>query len=146
MDRSPSWFGSFSALTSLSRGICDNRDQRDGLLLARNPYPSDEDLDPLGDMKICGIYKPASILPGQNKDIVVEDIERKTLSKGALETGLEEVVSPLVEIPSMIKLDASQLGKVVRIFFGAERVVGNGCRDDNGANRAGDESAVPAGE
>ena len=56
----------------------------------RNPYPSDEDLDPLADMKIRGIYKPTGIVPGQSKDVMVEYIERKTLSEGPFEIGSED--------------------------------------------------------
>ena len=97
----------------------------------RNPYPSDEDLVPLAEFKIRGIYKPTGILPRQSEDIMVEYVERKTLSEGPFEIRFEEVVSPLVEIPSMIKLNAPQLGKLVRIFSGDERIVGGGCREDD---------------
>ena len=143
----PSWLASFSTLTSLSRGICDDQGQRGGpLVRERNEYPSDEDLDPLANLKIRGIYKPTGIVPRQSKDIVVKYVERKTLSEGPLEIGFEEVVSSLVEIPSMIKLNAPKLGKLVRIFSGDKSIVGGGCReDDKRAKRAGDELAVLAG-
>ena len=122
---------SFAVSTSLIRGICNDQDRWGAVAGEGNPYPSDEDHNPLGDMKIRGIYKPTSILPGQSNDIVVEDIERKAFSEGPFEIGLEEVVSPLVEIPSMIKLNAPQLGKVLRISLGAESKVGGGCCEDN---------------
>ena len=78
---------------------------------------------------------------------MVEDIERKTLSEGPFEIGLEEVVSPLVEIPSMIKLNAPQLRKVLRIFSGVESIVGGGCHEKNKrANRASDKLDILAGD
>ena len=113
----------------------------------RNPYPSDEDLDPLADMKIRGIYKPTGIVPGQSKDVMVEYVERKAPSEGPFEIRFEEGVSPLVEIPSMIKLNAWQLGKLVRVFSGAESIVGGGCHeDDKRANCASDKSVVLASD
>ena len=113
----------------------------------RKPYPSDEDHDSLADTKIHGIYNPASILPRQNDDIMVEYVERKTLSEVPFEVGLEKIVSRSIEIPSMIKLDTPQLWKLVRLFFRAENVVGGGCReDDSNANRASDELAILSGD
>ena len=97
-------------------------------------------------MEIRGIYKATGILPRQSKDIMVEYIERKTLSEGSFEIGLEEVVTPLVELPSMIKLNPSQLGKLVRIFSGAESIVGGSCRDEKRTNRPSDELVVLAGD
>ena len=147
MEVFPSWLASFPTLTSSSWGICDDQGQWDSTLVpGRNPYPSGEDLDRLTNLKIRGIYKPTGILPGQSKDVMVEYIERKTLSEGPFEIGSEEVVSPLVEIPSMIKLNAWQLGKLVRVFSGAESVVGGGCGDDERTNRANNELVVPAGD
>ena len=78
---------------------------------------------------------------------MVEHIERETLSVVSIEVRLEEVVASLEEIPSMVKLDAPQLRKVVFRIFGAESVVENGCyEDDGGANGTSDELAVPAGD
>ena len=103
----PSSLTSFSTPASLTRGTYDDQDQWDRLSLrGRNTYPSDEDPEPLADMKIHGIYNPTSILPRQNKDVMVEYIERKTLSEVPFEVGLEEIVSRLIEIPSVIKLNA----------------------------------------
>jgi hypothetical protein len=45
---------------------------------------------------------------------MVEHIEREALSEVSLEVRLEEVVSPLEEIPSMVKLDAPQLGELTK--------------------------------
>ena len=84
-----------------------------------------------------------SILPSQGNDIMVEHIERETHSEVSLEVRLEEVVSPLEEIPSMIKLDAAQLRKLVRLIFGAESIVGSSCHEDGSrASGTGDELIV----
>ena len=141
-------FVSFATAASLVWGICDDQDQWDRLLLRRrNTYPSDEDHDSLADMKIRRIYDLTSIFPRQSNDVVVEYIERKTLSEVPFEVGLEEIVSRLIEVPSVIKLNAPQPGKLVRLFFRAEKIVGGGCReDDSRANRASDELVVLAGD
>ena len=49
--------------------------------------------------------------------------EREALSEILLEVRLEEVVSPLEEIPGMVKLDALELRKAVFLVFGAEGIV-----------------------
>ena len=78
---------------------------------------------------------------------MMEYIERKTLSKVPFIVGLEEIVSRSIEIPSVIKLNTPQLGKLVRPLFSAENIVGGGCReDDSRANRASDELAVLSGD
>ena len=78
---------------------------------------------------------------------MVEYVERETLSKVSLEVGLEEVVSALEEIPSMVKLDALQLGKVVLPIFGAESIVENSCDEDGSrANSASDKLVVLASD
>ena len=92
------------------------------------------------------MYNSTSILPGQSNDIVVEYIERKAFSEGPFEIGLEEVVSPSIEIPSMIKLNAPQLGNPVRVFSGTESIVGGSCRDDKRTNPPSDELVVFAGD
>ena len=144
----PSSLVSLSTVTSLTRGSCGDQDQWDRLLLrGRNTYPSDEELDPLADMEIRGIRNPTSILSRQGNDVVVEYIERKTLSEVPFEVGLEEIISRLIKIPSVIKLNAPQLGKLVRLFFRAENIVGGGCReDDSRANHASDELVVLSGD
>jgi len=59
---------------------------------------------------------------------------------------MEEVESPLEEIPSMVKLDTTQLGEVVFLIFGADCIVG-GCREDcSCANGTSDGSAVLASD
>ena len=103
----PSSLMSFSTPASLVRGIYDDQDQWGRLSLrGGNAYPSDEDLEPLTDMKIRGIHNPPSVLPRQNNDFVVEYIERKALSEVPFEVGLDEIVSRSTEIPSVIKLNA----------------------------------------
>jgi hypothetical protein len=51
------------------------------------------------------VENSTSIFPSQGDDIVVEHIERETLAVVSIEVRPEEVVSPLEEIPSMVKLD-----------------------------------------
>ena len=89
---------------------------------------------------MVGVEKSTSILSGQDDNGMVEHIERETLSEVSLEVRLEEVVSPLEEIPSMEKLDALQLRKVVVLIFGAESIVENGYRKDG--SRAKGEPVV----
>ena len=59
----------------------------------------------------------ASILPSQCDDGVMEDVEGEALPEVSLEVRLEEVVPPLEEIPSVVKLDALELGEVVVVIF-----------------------------
>jgi len=81
-----------------------------------------------------------SILSGQGDDIVLEHIERETLSEVSLEVRLEEVVSVLEEIPSVVELDAPQLRKFVLLVSGIEGIVKSGCREDSSrANGTSDE-------
>jgi len=86
-----------------------------------------------------------SILSSQSNDLVMEHVERKALSEISLEVRLEEVVSPLEEIPSMVKLDSPQLGEFVFLILGAESMVDSGCNEDGSrANGANDELVVLA--
>ena len=88
-----------------------------------------------------------SILPSQGNDIMVEYIERETLSEVSLEIRLEEVVPSLEEIPSVVKLDAAQLRKLVRLIFGAENIVDSGChKNGSRAKGTGDELIVFVGD
>ena len=84
----------------------------------------------------------ASVFTSQGDDVMVEHAERETLSESLLEVPLEEVISAPEKIPSMVKLDAPQLGKVVRLILGAQSPVGNGCY--KGESSASDELVVPA--
>ena len=78
---------------------------------------------------------------------MMEHIEREALSEGSLEVRLEEVISSLEEIPSVVKLDAPQLRKVVLLIFGAEDIVENGRREDgSGANGTSDKLVVLASQ
>ena len=43
---------------------------------------------------------------------------------------MEEVISPLEEVPSVVELDAPQLGELVLSLIGAEYIVDSGCRED----------------
>ena len=88
-----------------------------------------------------------SILPSQGDDFVVEDVEGETLSGVPIEVRPEEVVSPLEEIPSMVKLDTPQLRKVVLLIFGAENIVESDCCENgSGADGTGDELVALAGD
>ena len=119
---------------SLIRGAYDHQDQSNVLLpRERNPHLSHEDLVTLVEGKVLvRIESLTSVLPNQGDDIVVEYVEREALSEIPLEIRLEEVVSALEEIPSMVQLDAPQLGKAVVLISGAENIVENDCRKDGG--------------
>lgn len=74
-------------------------------------------------------------------------MKREALSEILLEVRLEEVVSPLEEIPGMVKLDALQLRNAVLLVFGAEGIVENGCRENgSGANGPGDKLVALASQ
>ena len=89
------------------------------------------------------VESSTSILPSQGDDIMVEDVERETLSAVLIEVRLEEIISPLEEIPSMVKLDTPQLRKVVPRILRAENIVEGGCREDGScANGTSDEPVV----
>jgi len=78
---------------------------------------------------------------------MVEHAEREALSEVLLEIRLEEVVSPLKEIPSMVKPNAPQLGESVLLIIGAESIVDSGCREDGSrADGASDELVVLAND
>jgi len=103
------------------------------LLRKRNSHPSHEDLVTLVEGKVLiRVESLTGILPDQGDDIMVEHVERETLSKVPLEVPLEKVVSPLEEIPSMVKLDAPQLRKLVVPIAESESIVENCCRKDGG--------------
>ena len=75
----------------------------------------------------------------------MEDVEGEALPEVSLEVQLEEVISPLEEIPSVVKLDASQLGEVVVVAFRAEHVVDSGCCEDGSrTDRTSDELVIAA--
>ena len=132
--RFPSSLSSVAISTSLIRGAYDHQDQPNDLLLrGRNPHRPHKDLVTLVEGKVLvGVESLTSILPNQGDDIMMEHIERETLSEVSLEIRLEKVVSTLEEVPSMIKLDAPQLGKFVAFILGAENIPENGCRKDGG--------------
>ena len=93
---------------------------------------SHKDLITLVEVKMLVREKNStSILSGQGDDIMMEHIERETLSEGSLEAQLEEVVSALEEIPSKVELDARQLREIVFLIPGAERRVEGGCHEDD---------------
>ena len=89
----------------------------------------------------------ASVFPSQSNDVVVEHVEREALAEVPFEIRVEKVVPPLEEIPSVVELDAPQLGELVLVIFGAECVVHNSCRKDRcRANNTSDESVVLASD
>lgn len=93
-----------------------------------------------------GIESSTGILSSQSNDVVMEHVERETLSEVSLEVRLEEVVTLSEEIPSVVKLDAPQSGKLVRLVFGAERIIGNyRHKDSSNADSTSDNLAVLAG-
>jgi len=109
-----------------------------------NPHRSHKYLVTLVEVEVrVRVESSTSILPSQGDDIMVEHVERETLSAVLIEVRLEEVISPLEEIPSMVKLDTPQLRKVVPRIFGAENIVEGGCREDgSGANGTSDDPVV----
>ena len=89
----------------------------------------------------------ASIIPGQSDDSVVENVEGKPLSEVLLVVRHEEVVSPSEEIPSMVKLNAMQLGEFVFLVFGIESVADSGRPEDgNHSNDTSHDLVVLAGD
>jgi len=84
----------------------------------------------------------ASIFPGQGNDVMMEHIEGETLPKVLLEVPLEEIISSLEEIPSMVELDAPQLREIVPLILGAEDIVDTGRREDE--SHASNQLVVPA--
>ena len=142
---SPSSLSSVAISTSLIRGAYNHRNQSKVLLLReRNPHRPHKYLVTLVEGKMwIGIESSTSILPSQSNDIMVENIERETFPRVSIEVRVDEVVSLLEKIPSMIKLDAPQPRKVVVLIFGAESIVENGChKDDDCANGTGSEPVV----
>ena len=114
------------------------------MLGERNLHRSHKDLVTLVEGKVLvGVESLTGVLSNQCDDIMVEHIERETLSEVSLEVRLEEVVSPLEEIPSMVKLDTPQLGKAAVLISGAEDIVENSCRKDGSrAKGTSDELVV----
>jgi len=114
----------------------------------KNTHRSLKDLVTLEEVEVwVRVERLTSILPNQSNDIMVEDVERETLSEVLLEVQLKEVVPPIEEIPSMVKLDAPQLGEFVMLIIGSESVVYDGCRENgNHANGTSDELVVLAGD
>ena len=114
----------------------------------RNPHQSPKDLVALTEGKVLVKEESlTSILSGQDDDIMVECIERETLYEISLKVRLEEIVPPLEEIPSVVKMDALQLRKVVILIFGAENIVESSCRKDgSGANGTSDKLVALAGD
>ena len=66
-----------------------------------------------------GEENSTGVLPSQSDDIMVEHVEGEVLPVVSHEVRLEEVMRPLEEIPSVIQLNAPQLGEVVLLIFGA---------------------------
>jgi len=62
---------------------------------------------------------------------MVEDIEREAFSEVPLKVRVEEVVSSLEEVPSMVKLDAPQLREFTPLILGAKNAVDSGHREDD---------------
>jgi len=76
---------------------------------------------------------------------MMEHVEREALSEVLLEIRLDEVVPPMEEIPSVVKLDSPQLGELLLLIFGTESVVDSSCHEDGSrSDGAGDELVVLA--
>lgn len=61
----------------------------------------------------------------------MEHVEGETLFEILLKARPEETVSPLEEIPCVVKLNATQPGKSALVIFGAEVVIDDRRREDN---------------
>ena len=78
---------------------------------------------------------------------MVENVERETLPGVPIKVPPKEVVPPLEEIPSMVKLDTPQLRKAVLLILGAESIVEDDCREnDSDANGTSDELVALASD
>jgi len=94
----------------------------------RDAHSSHQDPVTLVDVQVLVRKKSfAGFFPNQSNDGMVEHIEREVLAEVSTEIRMEEVESPLEEIPSVVKLDAPQLGEVVLSIFGAKCIVGSCC-------------------
>ena len=107
---------------------------------------SHQNLVTLAEVEVWArVERFTGILPSQSNDVMMEYFEREALSEVSFEVRLEEIVSSLEEIPSVVKLDTPQLGKLVLLVLGAESIVDGGCREDcDRANGSNDELAVLA--
>jgi len=135
--------------TSLTRGDYDRQTQWSiQLPWKRNAHSSHKYPVTLVEVEVwVREERLTSILPNQSNDIMVEDVEREALSDVSLEVQLKEVVPPIEEIPSMVQLDAPQLGEFVMLILGSESVVDGGCRENGSrANGTSDELVVLAGD
>ena len=86
----------------------------------------------------------ASGLPSQSNNIMVEHFEREAFPEISLEVRLEEVISFLEEMPSMVQLNAPQLGEIVLLVLGVKNIVDSSCGEDD--RRASDKLVVCAGD
>ena len=79
---------------------------------------------------------------------MMEHAEREALSGVSLEVRLEEVVSLLEEIPSMVKLNPLQLGESRLLILGVETIIGSGRREDcrHGHKTSGELVVWPVGK
>jgi hypothetical protein len=90
-----------------------------------------------------------SVLSAQSDDLVAEYFEIETLARILLIARPEKVVTLSKEVPSMVGLDAGQLGEFVLtgLALGAESIKDDGRGDDRSdAEDAGDELVVLAGD
>ena len=78
---------------------------------------------------------------------MVEHVEGKALPQIPPEVGLQEIVSPLKEIPCVIKLDSPQHREFVLLILGTGNVVDSSRREDNArANCNSNELVIHAGD
>jgi len=137
---------SVAVLTSLTSGAWCHRGRRNvRSARERSTHRSHKYLVTLREVEVrIGEESLASIFPGQRNDCMMEHIEGETLSEVLLEVRPEEVIPSLEEIPSMVELNAPQLGEVVPHILGTESVVDAGYRKDE--SHANNELVVPAGD
>ena len=78
---------------------------------------------------------------------MVKNIEREILSGVPIKVRPEEVVSPLEETPSMVKLDTRQLRKAMLLIFRVENIVESDCCENgSGADGTSDELVALASD
>ena len=90
-----------------------------------------------------------SIISAQGDDLVGENLEIEALARVLFVSRPEKVVALSKEVPSMVGLDARQLGEFVLLGLAgvAERIKDDGrCEDGSDAKDAGDELVVLTGD
>lgn len=82
-----------------------------------------------------GIKCATSVLSSQSDHSMLKYVEGEALPRVSLKVPVEEVVPPLEELPGVVQLDPSQLGKLVAPIPGIEgEAYSSCCKDGDHAN------------